>query len=65
MTFSVNVAMFAITPDAIFMVNSYAYTAISTSLSAACGLGIACNMWFLILYNWVDLWVFVVRTCPT
>jgi len=43
--------MFAITPDhAIFKVNFYAYTAVSAS-SAACGLGIICDVWFLVRYN--------------
>src|SRR5437016_600380 len=56
--------MFAITPDAIFKVNPYAYAAVSTS-SAACGFGIACDAWFLVHYNWVDLGTFIVRICPT
>jgi len=54
--------MFAITPDAIFKVKSYAYTAVSTS-SAACGLGIACDVWFLVRYTWVELENFIVRSC--
>jgi len=58
---AVNAGMFAINPDAIFKVNSYAYTAISTS-SAACALGIACDVWFLLRYNWVDLGIFVCRS---
>jgi len=57
----VNAAMFAITPDAIFKVNAYAYAAVSIS-SAACGLGIACDTWFLVRYNWVDLGTFIVCT---
>jgi len=57
----VNVAMFAITPDAIFKVSSYAYTAVSTS-SAACALGIACDVWFLVRYTWVDLETFICRS---
>jgi len=60
-TFRVNVAMFAITPDSIFKVDSYAHTAVAIS-SAACGLGIACDVWFLIRYNWVDLRTFIVCT---
>jgi len=58
---SVNAGIFAITPDAIFKVNSYAYTAVCTS-SAACGLGIACDVWFLVRYNWVDLGIFICRS---
>ncbi|KIM41504.1 hypothetical protein M413DRAFT_72188 [Hebeloma cylindrosporum] len=53
-------AMFAITPGSIFELNSHAYTAIAAS-STACGLGIACNMWFLLRYSWVDLETFVYR----
>jgi hypothetical protein len=56
--------MFAITPDAIFKVNSYANIAVSAG-SAACGLGIACDVWFLVRYNWVDLETFIVRICST
>jgi len=61
-TSSVNAGMFAITPDAIFKVNSYAYAAVSAS-SAACGLGIACDVWLLVCYTWVELETFIVRTC--
>jgi hypothetical protein len=63
-TFSVNAAMFAITPDAIFKINSYTYIAVATS-SAACGLGISCAVWFLLRYNWVELETFIVRTFST
>jgi len=52
--------MFAITPDSVFKINSYAYIAVATS-STACALGIACDVWFLIRYNWVDLETFIVR----
>ena len=61
--FSVNAAMFAITADSIFKVNTYAYTAVAIS-SAACGLGITCDVWFLLRYSWVDLGTFIVRTVP-
>jgi len=57
---SVNAAMFAITTDSEFKINTYAYTAIATS-TAACGLGIACDIWFLFRYIWVDLETFRVR----
>ena len=57
---SVNAGIFAITPDSIFKIDSYAHIAVATS-SAACGLGIACDVWFLVRYNWVDLKTFVVR----
>jgi hypothetical protein len=33
--------------------------------SVACGLGIACDLWFLLRYNWVDLETFIVRTLRT
>jgi len=56
--------MFAMTPDSIFKVESYAYTAVAIS-SATCGLGIACDIWFLVRYSWVDLEIFIVRTCAT
>ena len=56
--------MFAITPDSVFKINSHGYTAVATS-STACGLGIACDVWFLIRYNWVDLDTFIVSTLLT
>jgi len=56
--------MFAITPDSVFKVNTYAYTAVATS-STACGLGIACDVWFLLRYYWVDLETFIVSTLRT
>jgi hypothetical protein len=55
--------MFAITSDSIFKVDSYARTAIAIS-SAACGVGIACDVWFLLRYSWVDLRTFIVRPHP-
>ena len=63
-TASVNAAILAITTDSIFKIDTYAYTAVATS-SAACGLGISCNLWFLLRYIWVDLETFIVRTLPT
>ena len=27
----------------------------------ACALGIACDVWFLLRYNWIDLETFIVR----
>ena len=63
-TASVNAAILAITTDSIFKIDSYAYTAVATS-SSACGLGIACDVWFLLRYNWVDLETFIVCTLPT
>ena len=62
--FRTNVAVFAITPDSVFKISSHAYTAVATS-STACGLGIACNIWFLVRYNWVDLETFIVCTLLT
>jgi len=59
--FRANAAMFAITPDSVFKINSHAYTAVATS-STTCGLGLACDVWFLIRYNWVDLETFIVCT---
>jgi len=43
MAFRANVAMFAITLDSVFKINSHAYYAVATS-STACGLGIACDV---------------------
>ena len=63
-TASVNAAILAITTDSIFKISSYAHTAVSTS-SAACGLGIACDVWFLLRYNWVNLETFIVCTFLT
>ena len=61
---SVNTAILAIPTDSIFKIDSYAYTAVATS-SAACGLGISCDVWFLLRYNWIDLETFIVCTVPT
>ena len=62
-TVSVNAGILGITSDSIFKINSYAYSAVATS-SAACGLGIACDVWFLVCYNWVDSETFIVRKIP-
>ena len=57
--------MFAISTGSIFKVDSYACTAVAIS-SVACGLGIACDVWFLFRYSWVDLRTFIVSsTSPT
>jgi len=63
-TASVDAAILAITADSIFKIGSYAYTAVATSIFA-CGLGIACDVWFLLRYNWIDLESFIVRALPT
>jgi hypothetical protein len=60
---SVNATILAIAPDSTFKIDSYAHTAVATS-SAACGLGIVCDVWFLLRYNWVDLETFTVRNTP-
>ena len=56
--------MFAITPDSVFEINSHAHIAVATS-STACGLGMACDVWFLLRYNWVELEIFMVCTLLT
>ena len=63
-TASINAAIFAITVDSIFKIPTHAYTAVATG-SAACGLGIACDVWFMLRYNWVDLETFRVRILLT
>ncbi|PPQ87414.1 LOW QUALITY PROTEIN: hypothetical protein CVT25_008110 [Psilocybe cyanescens] len=50
-------AVFSISAYSIFNVDSYAKAAIATS-SVASGLGIACDAWFLLRYNWADLRTF-------
>ncbi|KAG6886933.1 hypothetical protein C0995_003103 [Termitomyces sp. Mi166 len=57
---SVNSAVFAIGPDAIFDVHSFARSAIAAS-SVSSGLGIATDAWFLLRYNWADLPTFRTR----
>ncbi|KAF8066531.1 hypothetical protein FPV67DRAFT_1417668 [Lyophyllum atratum] len=57
---AVSTAVFAISPDSIFTVQSYARSAIAAS-SIASGLGIACDAWFLLRYNWADLHTFIHR----
>ncbi|KNZ71289.1 hypothetical protein J132_00070, partial [Termitomyces sp. J132] len=53
-------AAFAIAPDSIFNVESYTRSMIAAS-SIWSGLGIACNAWFLLRYNWCDLQTFKTR----
>ncbi|KAH9484615.1 hypothetical protein JR316_0004097 [Psilocybe cubensis] len=57
---AVDTAVFSISPDSMFNVDSYARAAIATS-SVASGLGIACDAWFLLRYNWADLRTFITR----
>ncbi|EDR06386.1 uncharacterized protein LACBIDRAFT_299945 [Laccaria bicolor S238N-H82] len=57
---AVDTAVFSISPDSLFGVNSYARSAIATS-SITSGLGIACDAWFLLRYNWADLQTFIAR----
>ncbi|GLB43811.1 hypothetical protein LshimejAT787_1403230 [Lyophyllum shimeji] len=57
---AVSTGVFAISPDTIFIVHSYARSAIAAS-SIASGLGIACDAWFLLRYNWADLHTFISR----
>ncbi|KAG5732599.1 hypothetical protein E4T56_gene16874 [Termitomyces sp. T112] len=57
---AVDSAVFAIAPDSIFDVESYARSAIAAS-SVWSGLGIACDAWFLLRYNWGDLQTFITR----
>ncbi|KAF5369644.1 hypothetical protein D9615_010222 [Tricholomella constricta] len=57
---AVSTAVFAIAPDSIFAVDTYARSAIAAS-SIASGLGIASDAWFLLRYNWADLHTFITR----
>jgi hypothetical protein len=59
---SVNTAVFSMSsgPGSLFNVDKYAQNAIAAS-SVASGLGIACDAWFLLRYNWADLHTFRVR----
>jgi len=57
---AVDTAVFSISPDSIFIVNPYARSAIAAS-SISSGLGIACDAWFLLRYNWADLTTFIDR----
>ncbi|KAF9548083.1 hypothetical protein CPC08DRAFT_823567 [Agrocybe pediades] len=57
---AVDTAVFSISPDSIFTVDSYARSAIAAS-SIASGLGIACDAWFLFRYNWAELQTFIIR----
>ncbi|RDB24425.1 hypothetical protein Hypma_008469 [Hypsizygus marmoreus] len=57
---AVSTAVFAISTDSMFVVQSYARIAIAAS-SVASGLGIACDAWFLLRYNWADLHTFINR----
>ena len=61
---SVNIVIFTMTPNSILKIDSYVHSTVATS-SAACGLGITCDMWFLVCYNWVDIETFIVHTVPT
>jgi len=57
---AVNTAVFSIAPGSLFMVDVYAKGAIAAS-SISSGLGIACDAWFLLRYNWADLHTFIAR----
>ncbi|PFH45778.1 hypothetical protein AMATHDRAFT_71094 [Amanita thiersii Skay4041] len=57
---AVNTAVFSISPDSVFKVNSWARSAIATS-SVASGLGIASDAWLLFRYNWASLNTFIHR----
>ncbi|KAF8803090.1 hypothetical protein BYT27DRAFT_7195962 [Phlegmacium glaucopus] len=57
---AVDTAVFSISPGSLFTVDTYAKGAIAAS-SIASGLGIACDAWFLLRYNWADLHTFIVR----
>ncbi|KAF9460600.1 hypothetical protein BDZ94DRAFT_892363 [Collybia nuda] len=57
----VNTTVFAISPDAIFTVDSYARRAVAAS-SIASGLGTACVSWIIFRYNWIDTETFKTRT---
>ena len=61
--FSVNTAVFSIAPGSLFTVGTYARGAVAAS-SAASGLGMACDAWFLLRYTWADLHTFIVSRCP-
>ena len=53
--------MFSIAPGSLFTIDTYARSAIAAS-SIASGLGIVCDAWFLLRYNWADLQTFIVST---
>ena len=55
----VDTAVFSIAPGSLFTVGTYARSAIAAS-SIASGLGIVCDAWFLLRYNWADLHTFIV-----
>jgi hypothetical protein len=60
---SVDTAVFSMSsgPGSLFNVDRYAQNAIAAS-SVASGLGVSCDAWFLLRYNWADLRTFRVRT---
>ncbi|KAF9524634.1 hypothetical protein CPB83DRAFT_886178 [Crepidotus variabilis] len=57
---AVNTAVFALSPDTIFAVNTYAKSAIALS-SISSGVGIATDAWFLLRYNWIEPTTFITR----
>ena len=59
---SVDTAVFSMSsgPGSLFNVDSFAQSAVAAS-SVASGLGISCDAWFLLRYNWADLHTFRVR----
>ncbi|KAF9267090.1 hypothetical protein L218DRAFT_985143 [Marasmius fiardii PR-910] len=50
---AVNTAVFAISPDSLFDINSYARPLVATS-SVCSGCGIVCVVWFLWWYGWAS-----------
>ena len=61
---SVDTAVFSIAPGSLFTVGTYARSAIAAS-SIVSGLGIVCDAWFLLRYNWADLHTFIVSHLST
>ncbi|KAG6915177.1 hypothetical protein DXG01_012861, partial [Tephrocybe rancida] len=51
---AVSTSVFAIAPEAIVKVESSSRSAIAAS-SVSAGLGIACDSWFILRYNWADM----------
>ncbi|KAK0220466.1 hypothetical protein IW262DRAFT_1026537 [Armillaria fumosa] len=51
---AVDTAVFSISPDTLFVISPIARSFIALS-SAACGLGIFCDVWFIFRYNFVPL----------
>ncbi len=57
---AIDTAVFTLSPGSMFMVSDYAKSSVALS-SIASGVGLACDIWFLLRYTWLDVPTFMTR----